>query len=65
MDIASSQIGAAVEDLAWEHGYVTLYHYGGTTGVAQVNDTDLHAEFSRIYIDLEQIAFTDMQLYDR
>ena len=45
-------------------GYVTLFHYGCTTGVAQVNDTDLHAELERVYCELEQAAFNEQQLYE-
>ena len=65
LDVAKSHLGPEVLALCHARGYCCLYHYGCTTGVAQVNDTDLHAEFFRIYIDREQIAFTDMQLYDR
>ena len=65
LDVAKSHLGPEVLALCHARGYCLLYHYGCTTGVAQVNDTDLHGEFSRIYIDLETVAFNDMQLYDR
>ena len=64
MDVAKSHIGKPVIDLCHEHGYVCLFHYGCTTAIAQVNDTDLHEEFSRVYIDLEQQSFNDKQSYD-
>ena len=64
LDVAKSHLGPEVIALCHSRGYCTLYHYGCTTGVAQVNDTDLHAELSHIYIDLEQVAFHDMQLFD-
>ena len=64
MDVAKSHLGPEVLALCHSRGYCCLLHYGCTTGVAQVNDTDLHAEFSHVYIDLEQLAFNDMQLYD-
>ena len=49
LDVASSHCGPEVVSFAHARGYVVLYHYGGFTGVIQVNDTDLHAEFSNIY----------------
>ena len=45
--------GDAVLRLAWQHKYVVLLHGGGTTGVAQVNDTHLHGALSKVYQDLE------------
>ena len=47
LDIASSHIGNEITEYAWSFGYITLYHYGGTTGVTQVNDTDNHADFEK------------------
>ena len=64
LDEARSHCGDEVVALCHERGYCCLYHYGCTTGVAQVNDTDLHAEFSAVYIDFEQQAFHDQQLND-
>ena len=64
LDVASSHCGPEVVALAHSRGYAILYHYGGTTGVAQVNDTDLHGELSSIYIDLEQTAFNNQQTVD-
>ena len=64
MDVARSHVGANVLDLAFARGYVPLFHYGCTTGVCQVNDTDCHGAFQRIYIDFEQAFFNNQQLYD-
>ena len=64
LDVAPSHIGPEVIAAAHASGYVCLYHYGCTTGVAQVNDTDLHQEFSRLYIQLEQAAFNNRQILD-
>ena len=62
MDVAASHVHDEVVDLAWSRGYVVLWHYGCTTGVAQVNDTDCHGAFERIYIELEQTSFNHQQL---
>jgi hypothetical protein len=64
LDVAGSHLGDEVVEEAWRHGYVTIYHYGCTTGVAQVNDTDLHGAFEAAYLHLEQQAFVEQQLYD-
>jgi hypothetical protein len=64
MDVARSHVADEVQDLAWSRGYVPLYHYGHTTGVAQVNDTDCHADFQRIYLEFEQAAFNEQQLLE-
>ena len=64
LDVASSHCGPEVVAFAHARGYAVLYHYGGSTGVCQVNDTDLHAELSSIFIDLEQTAFNNQQLFD-
>ena len=64
MDVARSHVGPDVVDFAFSRGYVLLFHYGCTTGVCQVNDTDCHGAFQRIYIDLEQAFFNNQQLYD-
>ena len=62
LDVARSHTDVAVTDFAWQRGYVVLYHYGHTTGVAQVNDTDLHAAFEREYLEVEQRFFNEQQL---
>ena len=64
LDVAKSHLGDEVVALAHSRGYVTLYHYGGTTGVAQVNDTHLHADFSRAYMNFEVMAFAAQQVHD-
>jgi hypothetical protein len=64
MDVAKSHLGDPIIEMAWSRGYLVLYHYGCTTGVAQVNDTDLHGDFERHYLEFEQAAFNAQQLYD-
>lgn len=62
MDVAGSHVGDEVVDFAWTRGYIALFHYGCTTGVGQVNDTDLHGPFEREYLDHEQAAFNEQQM---
>lgn len=64
LDVAASHCGDAVWQAAWSRGFVTLLHYGCTTGVCQVNDTALHGPLSRVYIDLEQGFFNEQQLHE-
>jgi len=64
LDVAASHCDPRVADVAWARGYIVLYHYGCTTAVAQVNDTDLHMEFSRVYMLFEQEAFLQQQVLD-
>jgi len=64
MDLAASHVSDEVVDAAWSAGYVTLYHYGCTTGVAQVNDTDCHGALEQVYLELEQASFNHQQLYE-
>ena len=64
LDVAKSRIGPEVSDLCWERGYLVMYHYGCTTGVAQVNDTDLHGSFQTVYMEFEQHAFVEQQLLE-
>jgi hypothetical protein len=64
MDVAKSHLADEVLEFAWTRGYVTLLHYGCTTGVCQVNDTDLHADFERLYLECEQEFFNEQQLYE-
>ena len=61
LDVAKCHLGSKVAEVAWERGYVLLYHYGCTTGVAQVNDTDCHAAFESEYLEFEQISFNRRQ----
>ena len=61
MDSYAAQLTQPVRDLAWRRGYIVLYHNWGTTALAQVNDTHLHAPFSKIYQDLETECFLRRQ----
>ena len=61
MDMAGSHVQQSVVDFAWSKGYMVLYHYGGITGVLQVNDTDLHGPFQRIFLEEEQQSFNEKQ----
>jgi hypothetical protein len=62
LDVAGSHCGDEVVDFGWGRGYFVLYHYGCTTGVAQVNDTDLHGQFEKVYTEMEQMSFNEVQL---
>ena len=64
MDVARSHVGDAVWELCFSRGYVPLLHYGCTTAVGQVNDTDCHGDFQRVYVELEQATFARQQLFD-
>ena len=64
MDVAKSHLAERIVEFAWSRGYVTLFHYGCTTGVAQVNDTDLHGALERVYLEIEQASFNEQQLYE-
>ena len=61
MDSYAAHLTKAVSDLAWRRGYIVLYHYGGTTALAQVNDTRVYAPFSRLYQELETECFLRRQ----
>ena len=63
-DVARSHMGEDVVDFAWSRGYLFLFHYGGTTGVAQVNDTDCHQAFESTNLEFEHDAFNQRQLID-
>jgi hypothetical protein len=63
-DVAQSHCGGDVQDFCWTRGYVMLYHYGGTTAVAQVNDTDCHGDFEMVYVNFEQEACNERQAID-
>jgi hypothetical protein len=64
LDMAASHLADDVDKFAASRGYCTLLHYGCTTGVAQINDTDLHGDLEAVYVELEQVAFHNRQLYD-
>ena len=57
LDVAKSHLGDAVAKLAWERGFVVQFHYGSTTAIAQVNDTDIHGPFEQEYLEKEQESF--------
>ena len=63
LDVAKSHVSDEVVKFSWTRGYVVLFHYGCTTGVAQVNDTDLHGWLEQLYLEIEQAAFNEQQLY--
>ena len=63
-DVAASHCGSDVQEFCWSRGYVMLYHFGGTTAVAQVNDTDCHGDFEQIYVNFEQEACNERQAID-
>ena len=64
LDSYSAHFDESIQRLCWDRGYILLFHYGHTTGVTQVNDTDLHGPFKRIYLDFEAQDFFDRQLMD-
>jgi hypothetical protein len=64
MDVAKSHLADEITQYAHDRGYCVLLHYGCTTGVAQINDTDLHCELEAQYLELEQCSFHSQQLWD-
>ena len=64
LDAYAAHLTQEVKDLAFERGFVVVYHGGGSTGVCQVNDTDLHAAFEREYKDAELVSFFEQNLVD-
>ena len=64
LDAFAAHLTENVSDLAFERGFVPMYHGGGTTGVCQVNDTDLHAAFERDYLNTEMVSFFEQGLLD-
>ena len=64
MDCYRAHLDQGLVNFAFSRGYIILLHYGCTTGVCQVNDTDLHEKFSTIYQELETAAFTEQQRED-
>ena len=60
-DVAKSHLADELERLLWSRGYIRMIHFGHTTGVAQVNDTDLHMQLERIYQYYESEAFFEQQ----
>ncbi len=64
LDAYSAHLGDDVRDVAWARSYVVLYHWGCTTGVCQVNDTDLHAALERQYLYCESVSLVFQQERD-
>ena len=64
LDAFSAHLTDRVREMAFERGFVVVYHGGGTTGVCQVNDTDLHAAFEREYLSAEMVSFFEQNLVD-
>ena len=64
LDSYSAHFDESIQRLCWSRGYILLFHYGHTTGVTQVNDTDLHGPFKRIYLEFESQDFFDRQIMD-
>jgi hypothetical protein len=64
MDVAKSHLADEITQFAHDRGYCILLHYGCTTGVAQINDTDLHCDLEAAYVELEQCSFHSQQLWD-
>ena len=64
MDAYSGHFDPAIEKVCWERMFIVLIHYGCTTGVGQVNDTDCHCALERSYIEAETFPFLDQQLID-
>jgi flavin-binding protein dodecin len=61
VDAYAAQTTQAVRRACWHRGYVLISHGGGTTGVSQVNDTDLHQALKRQYMELESAEMLDQQ----
>ena len=64
LDAYAAHLDQQVADLAWSRGFIVVYHGGCTTGVCQVNDTDLHAALEAMYLECEAIAFHVQQEVD-
>ena len=64
MDVYSEYFDPAIQKVCLERMFIVLIHYGCTTGVGQVNDTDCHCALERSYIEAETLAFSEQQLID-
>ena len=56
LDAYAPQMTDNVRRLCWSKGYIVLIHGGGTTGVMQPNDTDLHQHLRRLYITKKRLT---------
>ena len=64
MDSYKAHMSLRIRNLCWQRGYLVIFLRGHITGVLQVNDTDLHAPFKRIYESLEIARFSRKLLAD-
>ena len=53
VDAFKAQMTEAVKAFAWSRKFVLAVHGGGATGICQPNDTDLHQDMKRQYMELE------------
>ena len=61
-DVYAAHVMDPVRKVAWKHRFVMIFVGGGATGVVQTNDTHLHGDFSKAYLELEQAdMFSRMQ----
>ena len=61
VDAYRAQMTDAVRRCAWRMKYVLIVHGGGSTGVSQVNDTDLHQPLKKGYVEMESAEMLDQQ----
>ncbi len=62
LDAYKPHLDCKVWQFAFEREYIIIPHGGGTTGIAQVNDTDIHQPFSAEYIAREQVELLEKML---
>jgi len=53
-DAYRPHMAQSLRRLAWERGFVVVWHGGGATPVCQANDTDLHHTLRQKYTEIEQ-----------
>ena len=53
VDAFKAQTTLACRAFAWSRRFVLVVHGGGATGICQPNDTDLHQDMKRLYMELE------------
>ena len=62
VDAFKAQTTEAVRAFAWSRKFVLVVHGGGATSICQPNDTDLHQDMKRVYMELEM---SDAVLHQR
>ncbi len=62
LDAYRPHLSEEVWNCAFSQGYLVIAHGGGTTGLTQVNDTDIHQPFSAEYIAREQVELLEKML---